>query len=77
MSEIEKLRWLADARAEYVHGPFETVEQFHSLSPVEQLIAREVMTVLCKLGLHSWPAHVNAYSQAPAPIRCERCGAAR
>lgn len=32
----------------------------------------------CKLGLHSWPVHVNAYTQAPAPIRCLRgCGRAR
>lgn len=43
MTGAEKLRWLADARAEYVDGPFETVEQFHSLSPTMQIIAREVI----------------------------------
>lgn len=28
---------------------------------------------LCRLGLHRWPRRVNAHTQAPAPIRCERC----
>lgn len=45
MSDSEKLRWLADARAEYVDGPFSTVDEFHRLSPTMQSIAREVMTV--------------------------------
>lgn len=30
--------------------------------------------VLCLLGWHSWPRYVNAYTQAPAPVRCYRCG---
>lgn len=33
--------------------------------------------LLCRIGLHSWPLYVNAYTQAPAPIRCHRCGASR
>ncbi|WP_295851202.1 hypothetical protein [uncultured Microbacterium sp.] len=45
MTEVEKLRWLADARAAYVDGPFDTVEQFFALSPTMQSIASEVMTV--------------------------------
>jgi len=45
MDEVQKLRWLADARAAYVDGPFETVGQFFELSPTMQSIAREVMTV--------------------------------
>lgn len=44
MTDAEKLRWLADARAKYVDGPFETIKQFHSLSPTMQSVAREVMT---------------------------------
>lgn len=27
----------------------------------------------CALGLHAWPRYVNAYTQAPAPVRCARC----
>ncbi|MDQ1206193.1 hypothetical protein QE377_002552 [Microbacterium sp. SORGH_AS 862] len=33
--------------------------------------------LLCRIGLHAWPLSVNAYTQAPAPVRCERCGEAR
>lgn len=32
--------------------------------------------ILCALGLHTYPAHVTAHTQAPAPVRCERCGRA-
>lgn len=30
--------------------------------------------ILCRLGVHQYPATVNPYTQAPAPIRCMRCG---
>lgn len=30
--------------------------------------------LLCRIGLHAYPKYVNAYTQAPAPVRCERCG---
>lgn len=30
--------------------------------------------LLCWLGLHSWDYSGNAYSHAPRPIHCERCG---
>lgn len=43
MSEVEKLRWLADARAEYVSGPFETVNGYFALPDAERAIAREVL----------------------------------
>lgn len=29
---------------------------------------------LCRLGLHLCPRYVDAWAQAPAPVRCERCG---
>lgn len=29
--------------------------------------------LLCALGIHRFPRYVNAHTQAPAPIRCERC----
>jgi hypothetical protein len=31
----------------------------------------------CRLGLHLYPRYVDAWSQAPAPVRCERCGKKR
>lgn len=34
------------------------------------------MKLLCRIGLHLYPRYVKAYLQAPAPIRCERCGKA-
>lgn len=34
------------------------------------------MRLLCRIGLHLYPRYVNAYTQAPAPVRCERCGKA-
>ncbi len=30
-------------------------------------------SILCALGIHRSPRYVNAHTQAPAPIRCERC----
>lgn len=30
--------------------------------------------LLCRVGRHSWPRYVEAHTQAPAPLRCERCG---
>jgi hypothetical protein len=44
MTDAEKLRWLASARAEYIGQPFETVEEYFKLTPTMQSIAREVMT---------------------------------
>lgn len=38
---------------------------------------RLMMRWLCKVGLHEWPLYVNAHTQAPAPIRCYRCGRSR
>lgn len=33
------------------------------------------MPLLCRLRMHAWPQHVNAYTQAPARITCFRgCG---
>jgi len=32
--------------------------------------------LLCRIGWHRYPRYVNAYTQAPAPVRCERCGKA-
>lgn len=29
---------------------------------------------LCRLGLHAFPRYVTAHTQAPAPVRCRRCG---
>lgn len=34
------------------------------------------MKLLCALGIHAYPRFVNAHTQAPAPVRCERCGKA-
>jgi hypothetical protein len=34
------------------------------------------MKFLCKLGIHLWGYSGNAWTQAPAPIRCDRCGTA-
>lgn len=45
MSDVDRLRWLADARAAYVDGPFSTVDEFFRLTLTMQSIAREVMTV--------------------------------
>ena len=35
------------------------------------------MSTLCRIGLHSWPHWIVAYTQAPEPIRCYRCGKAK
>lgn len=32
--------------------------------------------ILCALGLHAYPRYVDAHTQAPAPVRCSRCGRA-
>lgn len=44
MSDAEKLRWLADARAAYINGPFDTPKEYFALSPSMQNIASEVLT---------------------------------
>lgn len=31
------------------------------------------MKVLCLIGWHRYPRFVDAWAQAPAPVRCERC----
>jgi len=31
-------------------------------------------TLLCRIGIHRYPSFIDAYSYAPAPVRCERCG---
>ena len=41
------------------------------------VIAYGSIGLFCAMGWHRWPRYVNAYTQAPAPIRCERCGAKR
>ena len=38
---------------------------------------RALARPLCRFGLHEWPRHVDAHTQAPAPVRCYRCGVAR
>lgn len=35
---------------------------------------RVLARLLCPIGLHRYPHFVNAWSQAPARVRCERCG---
>jgi len=31
------------------------------------------MSLLCRIGLHSWDYYGSAHTHAPRPIRCERC----
>jgi hypothetical protein len=30
--------------------------------------------LLCRWGIHTGPKFVTAHTQAPAPLRCTRCG---
>ena len=32
-----------------------------------------IRRLLCHLGLHTWDYSGNAWTHAPAPIRCEHC----
>lgn len=36
-----------------------------------------MVKILCRLGIHSWDYSGYAWTHAPRPIRCERCGKQR
>lgn len=47
------------------------------LAPDKTTPSKEHTKFLCRVGFHSWPVYVDSYTQAPAPVRCTRCGKER